>query len=178
MWMLNNRIAKNCDATREELERTTGRQAMQEFTSLDGLLEQLPQNERLHASGCAECQLFAKDILELKTILAAERESERGSGLRRAQPGPYFMARVMAAIAAREAEEDKSAQTWAAVPRLAHRLTVLASLTLLIAGGWLYQRPAQPNTVAGISAEQNSEGLVDGSSTAVQDDFLLNAADR
>ena len=178
MWMLSNKIARNCEATRDDLERTAGRQSVDEFTSLDALLEQLPQNERLHASGCAECQIFAKDLLELRTIFAVEREDARDFSAKLAQPGPYFMARVMAAIEGREAEEDKSAQTWAAVPRLAHRLTVLASLTLLIAGGWLYQRPAQPNTVAGISAEQNSEGLVDGGSTVVQDDFLLNPADR
>jgi hypothetical protein len=178
MWMLNNENAKDCEPAREELERIAGGHATHEFTSLDSLLDQLPQNERLHASGCAECQLFAKDLLELKTIFAAEREDARDSGAKLAQPGPFFMARVMAAIKAREAEEDKSAQTWAAVPRLAHRLTLLASLTLLVAGGWLYERPTQPNTVAGISAEQNSEGLVEGSSTAMQDDFVLNTADR
>jgi hypothetical protein len=178
MWILTNKIGKDCDATRQELEGITGRMAVEEFTSLDALLEQLPQSERLHASGCAECQLFAKDLLELKTIFAAEREDARQSSTKQVQPGPYFMARVMAAIKAREAEEDKSAQTWAAVPRLAHRLTLLASLTLLVAGGWLYERPAQPNTMAGISAEQNSEGLVEGSSTAMQDDFVLNTADR
>ena len=178
MWMLSNKIARDCDAVREELERVTGRQAVDEFTSLDTLLEQLPQNERLHASGCAECQIFAKDLLELRTIFAVEREDARDFSAKLAQPGPFFMARVMAAIKAREVEEDKSAQTWAAVPRLAHRLTVLASLSLLLAGSWLYQRPSQPNTVAGINAEQNSEGLVEGSSTVVYDDFLLNAVER
>jgi len=178
MWMLSNKIARDCEATREDLESTTGRQAVDEFISLDALLEQLPQNGRLHASGCAECQIFAKDLLELRKIFAVECEDVRDFSAKLAQPGPFFMARVMAAIKAREAEEVKSAQTWAAVPRLAHRLTVLASLTLLIAGSWLYQRPVQPNTVAGISAEQNSEGLVDGGSTVVQDDFLLNTADR
>jgi hypothetical protein len=177
MWMLNNKIAKDCEPAREELERITGRHATEEFTSLDSLLDHLPHNERLHASGCAECQLFAKDVLELKTIFVAEHEDARQSDQKQVQPGPYFMARVMAAIAAREAQEDQSAQTWAAVPRLAHRLSVLASLTLLIAGSWLYQRPT-PTTVASISAEQNSEGLVDGSSTAIQDDFLLITADR
>ena len=177
MWMWSNKIARDCDAAREELERIAGRQVTDQPASLDGLLEQLPRDERLHASGCAECQLFAKDLLELGTIFASEREDARNFSAQSAQPGPYFMARVMAAIKAREAEEDKSAQTWAAVPRLAHRLTVLASLTLLVAGSWLYQRPAPPNPT-GYSAEQNSEGLVEGSNAAVPDDFLLNSADR
>jgi hypothetical protein len=55
---------------------------------------------------------------------------------------------------------------------------VLVSLTLLIAGSWLYQRPAHTVTVAGVNAEQSSEGLVEGGGTTMQDDFLLNTAGR
>ena len=76
-----------------------------------------------------------------------------------------------------EAELEKSAQTWAAVPRLAYRLSVLASLSLLVAGGWLYQQPRHV-TVGGVSMAQNNEGLVEGGSGATQDDFFLNPADR
>jgi hypothetical protein len=83
----------------------------------------------------------------------------------------------MAAIMDREAELERSAQTWAAVPRLAYRLSVLAALSLLVAGGWLYQQPRHVS-VAGVSMAQNSEGLVEGSGGATQDDFLLNPADR
>ena len=75
-------------------------------------------------------------------------------------------------------ELENSAQAWAAVPRLAYRFSVLVSLTLLIAGSWLYQRPAHTVTVAGVSAEQSSEGLVEGGGTTMQDDFLLNTAGR
>jgi hypothetical protein len=94
-----------------------------------------------------------------------------------AQPGPFFIPRVMAAIADREREIEKSSQTWAAVPRLAYRLSVLASLTLLLAGSWLYRQPRHI-TVAGASTGQSTEGLVEGSGSTNQDDFLLNMADR
>jgi len=83
----------------------------------------------------------------------------------------------MAAITDREAEVERSSQTWAAVPRLAYRLSVLASLSLLVAGGWLYQQPRQVS-VAGVSMARNNEALVEGSGGATQDEFLLNPADR
>jgi hypothetical protein len=83
----------------------------------------------------------------------------------------------MASIAEREVEMEKRSQIWAAVPRLASRLTVFAFLTLLIAGSWLYQPPSHKSTTAGVSAEASSEGLVEGGSTVIQDDFLLNNAE-
>jgi uncharacterized protein YfaQ (DUF2300 family) len=93
------------------------------------------------------------------------------------QPGPYFLARVMAAISDREGELERISQTWAAVPRLAHRLAVLASLSLLVAASWLYQQQPRHASIASVSA-QNAEGLVDSSGNTVQDDFLLNTAER
>jgi hypothetical protein len=83
----------------------------------------------------------------------------------------------MAAISDREGELERISQTWAAVPRLAYRLSVLASLSLLVAAGWLYQQPRHAS-ITSASAGQNTEGLVDGSGNTVQDDFLLNTMDR
>jgi hypothetical protein len=80
---------------------------------------------------------------------------------------------VMASIASREAELLTSARTWAAVPRLASRLTVVASLVLLIAARWVYQMPA-PAGVTGWNSQQWA-GLVD---TSVQDDLLVSPADK
>ena len=177
MWFLGSSLNKQCEAARGALELTVSRPDAGEIVALETLLAQLPQSARKHAIACGECRIFADELLEVRTMLQFDRQS-RIAAVEIAQPGPYFMARVMAAIAERETEQEKKAQTWAAVPRLAHWLSVLASLTLLIAGSWLYQRPAQPATVAGINAEQNYEGLVEGSGNAVQDDFLLNTADR
>ena len=135
---------------------------------LDVLLAELPEETRAHVNACDDCRMFATELVEVRGMFQG---MDTGP-----QPGPYFLARVMAAISDREGELERSSQTWAAVPRLAYRLSVLASLSLLVAASWLYQQPRQVS-VASVSA-QNAEGLVDGSGNTVQDDFLLNTADR
>lgn len=170
MWPSKKRTNRECEDTRDALERSTNQQAAAGIVALGTLLALLPEQARKHVSECSDCRTFADELLEVGGMFEAE---EAG-----VQPGPYFLARVMAAIADREVELEKSAQTWAAVPRLAYRFSVLASITLLIAGSWLYQRPVHSVTVAGVSTEQSSEGLVEGGGTAIQDDFVLNTADR
>ena len=136
--------------------------------ALDTLLARLPEGARKHVNHCGDCRSAARELLEVRAMFQREDTG--------AQPGPYFLARVMAAIADRELELEKSSQTWAAVSRLAYRLSVLASLTLLVAGGWLYQQPHHA-TFAGVTTAQSNEGLVDGGGT-IQDDFLLSSAER
>src|SRR6266567_8992340 len=170
MWLQKKRIGKQCEGVRDALERTTEQREAGEIVALGALLARLPERGRKHASECSDCRTFAEELLEVHGMFES---AENG-----ARPGPYFLARVMAAIADREMELEKSAQTWAAVPRLAYRLSVLVSLTLLIAGSWLYQRPVHTVSVAGVSAEQSSEGLVEGGGATMQDDFLLNTAGR
>jgi hypothetical protein len=170
MWLLTKRTGKQCEGVRDTLERGTERREARGIVALGTLLARLPERGRKHVSECGDCRTFSEELLEVRGMLESEENGAR--------PGPFFLARVMAAIADREMELEKSAQTWAAVPRLAYRLSVLVSLTLLIAGSWLYQRPVHTVRVAGVSAEQSSEGLVEGGGTTIQDDFLLNTADR
>lgn len=170
MWLLTKRTSKQCEGVRDELERSTEQQEAEGIVGLGALLSRLPDPGRKHVSECSDCRTFAEELLEVRGMFESEENDAR--------PGPYFLARVMAAIANREMELEKSAQTWAAVPRMAYRFSVLVSLTLLIAGSWLYQRPAHTATVAGVSAEQSSEGLVEGGGTTMQDDFLLTTAGR
>lgn len=160
MWRLTNKIAKDCQSTQDALERSSS-----------GTAEVLALSEgaRKHLASCGECRIFAEELREVRGIL---RQDSGGP-----QPGPFFLTRVMASIADQEVELEKRSQIWAAVPRLAYRLTVLASLTLLVAGSWLYQPPSHKPPAAGVSAEQSLEGLVEGSTTNIQDDFLLNTAD-
>ena len=169
MWLLTKRSGKECEGVRDALERSTEQREAGGIVAPGSLLARLPERGRKHVSACSHCRTFAEELLEVRGMFESEETGAR--------PGPYFLARVMAAIADREMELEKSAQTWAAVPRLAYRFSVLVSLTLLITGSWLYQRPAHI-TVAGVSAEQSSEGLVEGGGTTMQDDFLLNTAGR
>lgn len=178
MWFSIRGNKRECEGVRDALERCTGERETQE-ASLDNLLARLPENERRHVSQCNDCRTFATELLEVRGMLAEEDAGAQPFVTQPgAQPGPYFLARVMARIAEREATLERSAQIWAAVPRLAHWLTVLAALTLLIAGSWLYEQPKHNANVSVMSAEQSPEGLVEGSTTTVPDDFLLNVADR
>ncbi len=183
MWLLTRGYKRECADFHDAIERISSvkrssdvmalnnvaRDSMAPDTiALDALLARLPEGARKHVNHCGDCRSAARELLEVRAMFQRE-----DSG---AQPGPYFLARVMAAIADRELELEKSSQTWAAVPRLAYRLSVLASLTLLVAGGWLYQQPHHA-TVAGVTTAQSNEGLVDGGGT-IQDDFLLSSAER
>jgi hypothetical protein len=167
MWLLSRGSKSECVEFHDALEHISNVDEV--GVAVDNLLAQLPERARQHASVCGDCRSAAGEFLEVRKMFQHQDN--------RKEPGPYFLTRVMAAIADREAELEKAAQTWAAVPRLAYRLSLLASLSLLVAGGWLYQQPHHANG-AGISVAQNNEGLIDGSSGATQDEFLLNLADR
>ena len=172
MWFLSRGFKSECAEFHDALERVSNVDeiALDEVAlngvAVDSLLAQLPERARQHANVCGDCHSAVGELLEVRRMF---RHEDSG-----AEPGPYFLTRVMAAITDRDAERS---QTWAAVPRLAYRLSVLASLSLLIAGGWLYQQPRHVS-VAGVSMAQNNEGLVEGSGGATQDEFLLNPADR
>src|SRR5437899_7123310 len=150
MWLLTKRTSKQCEGVRDALERSTEQRETQGIVALGTLLARLPERGRKHVSECSDCRTFAEELLGVCGMFESEENGAR--------PGPYFLARVMAAIAVREMELEKSAQTWAAVPRLAYRLSVLVSLTLSIARSWRYKRPADRGTMAGMMAGQRSGG--------------------
>lgn len=167
MWMFENskgKRAERCEEASDALERSLqsagGERAAAE------LVERLPEALRAHVSACEACGLFAEELVEVRALLGAREK--------KAEPGPYFLARVMNSIALRERQLERSSQTWAAVPRLAYRLTVLASLVLLIAGSWAYRLPA-PATTASLNAPA-AEGLIDAG--PAQDDLLVSPAGR
>lgn len=170
MWRLTRKTDKECESARDALERSTGRAAQDSGDpTIATLLAQAPPSVRAHLAACGECRIFAAELVEVRDLLRPVRVGP--------QPGPFFMTRVMASIAEQEVDLEKRSQIWAAVPHLASRLTLIASLTLLVAGSWLYQPPSHKATTASVTAEQSSEGLVEGGTTAIQDDFLLNNAD-
>src|ERR1700730_17871903 len=73
--------------------------------------------KKKHPTACPVCQAAADEVLMSRSLL---REMPAVA----ATPAPWFAPRVMAAIAARESELRRSLEAWAAVPRLAARLTL------------------------------------------------------
>src|SRR5216684_7473270 len=123
----------------------------------------LSRAQQEHLAACPQCQVVADDIVMSRALL-------REVPARAALPGPWFAPRVMAAIAARESELRQSLEAWAAVPRLAARLTWISGLALLVASTWLYQLPK----FTPISGNESAvESLFDSSqSSASQDDVV------
>jgi predicted anti-sigma-YlaC factor YlaD len=117
--------------------------------------------QQKHLAACPACQAASADISMTRIVLR---------DVRAALPEPWFAPRVMAAIAARESELRQSLEAWAAVPRLAARLTWISGLALLVASTWLYQLPK----FTPISGNESAvESLFDSSqSSASQDDVV------
>jgi hypothetical protein len=166
MWQLKNKVNAECERICDALEASATLETREEIAASGTLLARLPHTMREHIYSCEACRTFAEELIEAREVLGVMES--------KAEPGPFFLARVMASIASKEAQLERSAQTWAAVPRLASRLTVLASLGLLIAATWVYQMPS-PTTIVGWNASQWA-GLVD--SSAVQDDLLVSPAGK
>lgn len=166
MWRMKDKVNAECERICDALEASAAPETRKEIAASGTLLARLPHQMREHVYSCEGCRTFVQELVEAREVLAAAEN--------KVEPGPFFLARVMASIASREAELDKKAQTWAAVPRLASRLAVLASLGLLIAVTWVYQMPS-PANVAGWNSQQWS-GLVD--TNALQDDLLVSPAGR
>jgi len=169
MWLTTSGYGSACAKVHDALEGISSAEQSEGVLALGVLLAQVSEEVRAHVNACDDCRRFAAELLEVRGMLQC---ADTGP-----QPGPYFLARVMAAISDREGELERISQTLAAVPRLAYRLSILASLSLLVVAGWLYQQPRHAS-VTSASAAQNTEALVDSSGNTVQDDFLLNTADR
>jgi hypothetical protein len=143
-----------------------------EASTADGLPTQLVPGDATHVRECAACQTALKVFLESRALLANLKDPERKSN-------PFFAKRVMAVIAAREAELERSTRAWAAVPRLAARLAGVAMLVLLIAGTWAYKTPARKHTNQPVVAESSGQLIEDNSSVPVdRDEVLISLLER
>src|SRR5271167_4543918 len=103
MFTLPKKEMKGCQEFREELEALP---ALESAGSGGGtVLEKMSPPSQEHARGCAECREAAVDVAATRDVLQPlAQESVR--------PGPWFAARVMAAIKAREAEMDLQEGVW------------------------------------------------------------------
>ena len=119
---------KDCRNFREALDelpvKGDGRLSTKEWR------EELPPTETLHAERCQACREALEDFAETRKALA---------GIKAPEAGPWFTARVMAAIAAREKEEEADG-VWISVRRLAPRLVLVSALLLVVGGSWAVQQ--------------------------------------
>ncbi|HET7108960.1 MAG TPA: hypothetical protein VFI38_19255 [Candidatus Acidoferrum sp.] len=146
-----NREEANCrrflDALDELPLSGTVRKSAEEWRA------ELPATEDEHAGRCEACRTALEEF-------AATRNELVGMAVQ--EPGPWFTARVMAAIGAREREEDARDGVWISVRRLAPRLVALSALLLALGGSWALQL----HKAEGINAERRTGDVVFDSTIA------------
>jgi hypothetical protein len=131
--MSNELEMKNSECRRflEELEGLSTSGA--EEATAPSVLAAMSSEARGHAEVCAECSRAVEDLAETRRALLPMSTPV-------AEAGPWFAARVMAAIRAKENEqEERSNGVWIGVRRLAPRLVVLCTVLLLVGTTWAVQ---------------------------------------
>jgi hypothetical protein len=152
MWNFVRKKEDECSRFRDSLEEVASGGASRE------MLE--------HSAACEDCAAAAEELLESRELLRAlPRESA---------PSAWFAPRVMAAIAAREAELRQSFDAWSVIPKFALQLTWISALALMLAGTWFLQRPNLPTKPAtDITGEP-----VQNPAPLTNDDVLLSLAEK
>jgi hypothetical protein len=169
MWNLLNRRKDECNHLQDLMEDIATKNP--QVASVEKLLEALPAVSRVHFAACLDCRDAARELLAARKLMGMIPPSAQ-------EPGPWFVTRVMAAIAAREKELSEAARTWLAVPKFASRLALASGALLLVTSTWLYERPfpAPAPEATSIAAQ---ESLFESPAPAAnQDDILLIREER
>lgn len=164
---LNERSAR-CREFQSQLEDAAS--AAPSAKEVSQLLVAAPVALKEHAAACADCRAAAENLLAARALLA-ELPSYSATA------GPWFAPRVMAAIAARKAELSRAADTWIFLPKLAARLTWASAIALLLASGWLYQKPISTSAKP-VATDITGEPVVDTATPANNDEVLVSLSER
>jgi len=145
MGNLLNRDEQNCRRFLNALEELPPggppRKSAEEWRA------ELPDAEEEHAGRCEACWTALEEFAETRNALSEMTVQEAG---------PWFTARVMAAINGREKEEEARDGVWISVRRLAPRLVALSALLLVLGGSWAFElRKAE-----GMNAERRGGDIV------------------
>jgi len=153
MWHFVKKPEDDCSRFRDSLEEIASGGVSRE------MLE--------HSAACEDCAAAAEELLESRELLRAlPRESSPAMA--------WFAPRVMAAIAAREAELRQSFDAWSVIPKFALQLTWISALALMLAGTWFLQRPNLPSRQAtDITGEP-----VQSAAQVTNDDVLVSLAEK
>ncbi len=167
---LLNKSREQCREFRIRLEDAAG--AASGANGLPELLSAMPAGLKEHAAACLHCRAAAENILAARALLTdIPSRAELG--------GPWFAPRVMAAIAARSAELARVPDTWTFLPKLAARLTWASAIALLLASGWLYQKPATDvSSTRSVATDITGEPVVYNATPANNDEVLVSLAER
>jgi len=153
MWRLVKRNREACSEFLESLERASNADAISPTLAA-------------HAASCEACRTASQDLLASRELLAAwPRRAETA--------GPWFVPRVMSAIAARESELLRSVEAWTVLPKLAARLTWISALALLLTTTWLVGRPPTSTPTRAVLTDLAGDPVVESAPAPVNNDEVL-----
>jgi hypothetical protein len=153
-----------CGALRDALGEAPRAATLQE------LLDHATTQQRAHVATCDDCREALEELLAARLLLS-------GIPTQASVPRPWFAAKVMSAIAARENEFSRLATAWTLVPKLASRLAWVSAVAILAAGTWLYRKPA-PSSPGQVVTEASVESIFETSPAPSQDDVLLSTVEK
>src|SRR5215470_18174370 len=128
MWKLLKKDKGEC-RLRDLLEEIAAKHGAD--LRIEGLMDGLAPAEREHVASCESCREAAQDLVATKELFGGILSSA-------AEARPWFAARVMNAIAARERELALRVSAWTEFPRLASRLAWITAVVLLASTSWFY----------------------------------------
>ena len=162
MFKIRKTRNEDCEQFLEALEELPA-----EKNTAHEMLQRMSQESREHAQLCTGCEEAVGEVAEARVALQPLLADK-------AEAGPWFAARVMASIAAKERELEESNSVWMNVRRLAPRLVAVSALLLMLGGTWALQF----KNVEQSSGMRPAEGLFEGSpSVAYNDDLMANASE-
>lgn len=164
MWNVLKRSKEECGRLRDKVEDAAAKQA--DALSLKNLREELTAEERKHVETCRDCQEAVQEVFAAKELfqpVPSFRQEER----------PWFAARVMAAIAARERELAERVTAWTEFPRFASRLTWVAVIVLLASTTWFYESVVRTPTHL---VNGSQESIFEAPQQTTPDDILISQA--
>jgi hypothetical protein len=156
---------KDCEKTLDELERVSF--AGEGTVSAGEILEEVSAEARAHVARCAGCREAVEQFAETRNLLRPLTEKQ-------AEPGPWFVTRVMAAIAAREQDEEREG-VWVNVRRLGPRLVAVCTLLLVLGGTWAIR--VRHTEVEQSKADGYGEALFEpGGAASFNDDVMIGVS--
>lgn len=165
LWNLLRKNKEGCRRLRDVLEEVAATPL--KSTSVEALMNDLSAEERGHVEACSDCREAVQE-------LAATKELFRGVTSYTEEERPWFAARVMAAISAREREIAAKLSTWSEFSRFAPRFAWVAAILLLAGTTWFYEKVVRTPVHQFNGTPQ--ESIFEAPQPTSQDDVLVSMA--
>lgn len=155
---------EECRRFRDGLEEAAAK--FEGAIRIESLIALLPEEQRRHVAGCADCRQAANDLVKVKTLF-------NGAVSFAEEDRPWFAGRVMAAITSREKVLAQRVSAWTEFPRFASRLAWVAAILLLAGTTWFYEAVVRAPSYIPAGSQ---ESIFEAPQQTPPDDLLVSRA--